>query len=108
MAKYQSLRVRLGIITLKNILAFFCAQQSIVQANNEGALNILSIYFRGPGLTHMGTSLFLPLFQLLVGLQCNEKNEFISEFSLKEFFAFEMAREIGIFDASRREENDDD
>ncbi|KAK8888327.1 hypothetical protein M9Y10_039394 [Tritrichomonas musculus] len=92
--KYQSLRVRLGILALKNFLALLCLHQSLVPGNNSGAAYLLSIYINIPSLVSSGIPLIVPFLQLLIGIQSKE----INGFCLKEFFAFEMAREIGIFD----------
>ena len=43
MEKYQSLRVRLGIITLKNILSYYCLHQSL---NDHLAMMILVLVSR--------------------------------------------------------------
>lgn len=93
MEKYQSLRVRLGIITLKNILSYYCLHQSLTSMKNHSLKLFMSNLMRP---VNFGSSLpfYLPLFQLLLGLQCKETDEF----GLKEFFAFEMTREIGLFD----------
>ncbi|KAK8888725.1 hypothetical protein M9Y10_033459 [Tritrichomonas musculus] len=101
--KYQSLRVRLGIATLKSILSFVTLSQSLVPKGNAGLVQVQSIYINNPNLVDLGIPLLFPLFQLLVGLKSNEK-----EFNLKEFFAFEMAREIGIFDISNKKENEEE
>lgn len=91
---FQCLRVKLGIITLKKMLAFICSKQSIVSARNIG----LALYFSLLSAPNMATryfSKFFPVFQLLIGLHKDNETE---NFSLKEFFAFELARELGIFD----------
>lgn len=96
MGKYQSLRVKLGIIALKNILSFTCLHQSLTSKENKSLQIFMKNLLRTVCLSS-AVPLYLPLFQLILGLQCNEENV-TDEFSLKEFFAFEMAREIGLFD----------
>ena len=103
--KYQKLRIQLGIITLKNLLAMICFNESLVPRSNEGINRLFTLYVKTPSLFSNGIPLLFPAFQLLIGLQCNEKTQ-VSEFSLKEFFAFEMAREIGIFDVFDEDDNE--
>ena len=104
--KYQNLRVKLGIVTLKSILSFICHRQMIAAANNKSIMMIYDVY-NNPDMLTKFFSRFVPVFQLLIGLQCVEKN-LNYEFSLKEFFAFEMAREIGLFDDLTSEEYEDE
>ena len=51
---------------------------------------------------------YIPLFQLIIGINCPDKTT-DDQFSLKEFFAFEFAREFGLFDdfssSSYKDEN---
>ncbi|KAK8841018.1 hypothetical protein M9Y10_027855 [Tritrichomonas musculus] len=94
MEKYSSLRVRLGILAVKSAIAQICSSQSLVPQSNLGIINILRIYDDNPVYCSNGISLLFPLLQLLIGLQCDSL-----DFSLKEFYAFEVAREIGFFDS---------
>ena len=83
------------MIVLKNLLSFVCANQSFNPKTNAAAIQFLINHFsENRQNASYGISLYLPLLQLLIGIHCNEMNEF----NLKEFFAFGMAREIGIFD----------
>lgn len=104
--KYQNLRVKLGIITLKSILSFLCCRQSITRKVNKGLI-FLCQTFSDEDSASNNYSKFVALFQLLIGLQCNEK-KLNDEFGLKEFFAFEIAREIGIFDDFSAENYEDE
>ena len=103
---YQSLRVKLGIITMKKILSFVCLNQSLIPKKNFAILKTISPFEEDPFMITMGIPRYLPVFQLLIGLQCQNENE---EFGLKDFFAFEMAREVGLFDdfASDRYKDED-
>ena len=92
--KYQNLRVRLSIVTLKTILSFICNRQNLTSSMNHGVTTLYNI-FNNPDMATKFITKFYPVFQLLIGLQSNSPND---EFSMKEFFAFEMARELGIFD----------
>lgn len=97
--KYQKLRVKLGIITLKKILSFVCFHQHFVPKSNFGVNFVYNQFDHCLRTTHT-ISRYFSLFQLLIGLECNEEivNNKDYEFSLKEYFAFELAREIGLFD----------
>ncbi|KAK8849983.1 hypothetical protein M9Y10_018577 [Tritrichomonas musculus] len=104
--KYQSLRIRLGIACLKNTISFICFSQSLVSKRNKAIDCLYSNYIDNQRLVSLGIPLFIPLLQLTIGLQCKENNG-INVFSIKEFFAFEMAREIGLFDNDEiNEENE--
>ena len=103
--KYQSLRIQIGIATLKNLLAMVCLTQSLVpKTENLPIVSFLSELSDNPSRASDGISLLIPLLQLIIGIQCKENN-CANEFSFKEFFAFEMAREIGIFDDSKDDFN---
>lgn len=96
--KYQNLRVKLGIITLKKILSFVCFHQGFVPKSNFGLVFLYDQYDSSLRTTYT-ISRYFPLFQMLIGLEC--KDEIVNndyEFSLSEYFAFELAREIGLFD----------
>ena len=92
--KYQAIRIRLTIVTMKYILSMVCFHESIVPKNNFSLSSYVRYMTNNPKAATIGVSLYIPLFQLLIGLQCNQSEEF----NLKEFFAYEMAREIGLFD----------
>lgn len=98
--KYQSLRVKLGIVTLKRILSIFCFKLGLIQLKNLTILILLEKIYNDK--TEIVNNLIpISVFQLLIGLQCNEKTKYncmTDEFILKEFFSFELAREIGMFD----------
>lgn len=96
MKKVQNLRVKLGIVTLKSILSFICDKQCIVPTLNEGLVLIHAILNK-TDMASYSYNQYVPVFQLLIGLQ-GEGNSANDEFGLKEFFAFELARELGIFD----------
>lgn len=98
--KYQNLRVKLGISAMKTIASFVSCRQSISASNNKG-LNL------DPSCITIFVTKFIPLFQLLIGIKCNEK-EMNNEFCLKEFFAFEFAREFGLFDDFSSKDYDDE
>ena len=95
--KYQGIRISLGIACLKNVISMFCYTQSLVPKTNNAINWLYDQYVDNPRVVDYGIPLFIPLLQLTIGLQCNE-NKGINEFSFKEFFAFEMSRELGIFD----------
>ena len=94
--KYQNLRIKLGIAALKSLVARICYNQSLVSKCNSGLSRFFSLH-ENNRLASNGIPLLIPLLQLTIGLQCNEK-KVDEEFTIKEFFAFEMAREIGLFD----------
>ncbi|KAK8864994.1 hypothetical protein M9Y10_010522 [Tritrichomonas musculus] len=94
--KYQCLRIQLGIVTLKKFLSFVCYHQSLAPPNNFGIDHVMRMINSSENISY-NISNYIPLFQMLIGLNFKEKNT-ISEFCLKEFFAFEMSREIGLFD----------
>ena len=94
--KFQNLRVKLGIVTLKSILSFICNKQCIVPTINEGLVLVHAILNK-TDMASYSYNKFVPIFQLLIGLH-GEENSANDEFGLKEFFAFELARELGIFD----------
>ncbi|KAK8880615.1 hypothetical protein M9Y10_003297 [Tritrichomonas musculus] len=100
--KFQSLRIKLGILTLKSILSFVCFRQLLVPLQNKGLVRLYEIYSRPNNASRYFTK-FVPVLQLLIGIQATN-----DEFSLKEFFAFEAAREIGIFDDFSRFEYKDE
>lgn len=93
--KYQPLRIKLAIITMKKILSFYCANQSIILKKNLSIIDLYSNLTNNPKCATDSIARYLPVFQLLIGLKCNSEDD---EFSLKDYFAFEIAREIGIFD----------
>lgn len=99
--KYQSLRVKLGIITLQKILSFVCIDHPLFQKSNQNLFNKISSYNNTNQIT-LGLPRYLPVFQLILGLQRNDKND---DFNLKEFFEYEMARKIGIFDDFTNQQN---
>ena len=101
---YQKLRVKLGIITLKKLLSFVAFQLGLVRLCNHQLVDVYYTLCNNPNYASFSFPLYLPLFQLLIGLKCNDE-----EFSMKEFFAFEMAREIGLFDdySSQSYQNED-
>lgn len=102
--KFQRLRIQLGIITMKKILSFVCYHQGLTPRSNFGLMFIYSQIDRCLRTTHT-ISRYFSLFQLLIGLESNKKDE---EFSLKEFFAFEIAREVGVFDDFNGQEYKDE
>lgn len=97
LAKFKRLRIQLGIVALKKLLALLCCHQSLVSKRNYAIHSVLLPILSLPSQIHRGVPLAFPLFQLLIGLQSEEDSQ-LNEFSLKEFFAFEMARELGLFD----------
>lgn len=101
--EYQRLRIMLGIVSLKSIVASVCVQQSLVPKDNEQLHNYVSLFARET-MARFGIALHFPLLQLLVGVRCSAPYFGMTEFGLKEFFAFEMAREIGVFDEGNSEE----
>ena len=107
MKKYEGLKVRLGIITLKSILALVCMHQSLIRKMNFGAIRYLWSFINNPAATNFGVPLLFPLMQMVLGVHTEESNN-ESSFTLKEFFAFEMAREIGLFDRLDGEEYQDE
>lgn len=94
--KYQDLRIKLGIITLKKLLSFVCFQQSLTPKNNFALTQLMFSLSNSAVVASFSVSKYLPLFQLLIGLKLKDQD--FNEFSIKEFFAFEMGRELGIFD----------
>ena len=95
--KFKKLRIKLAIVALKKLCALLCSHQSLVSKRNYSLITILSFFLNDYRNVHLGFPLVFPLFQLLIGLQSEDDNK-LNEFSIKEFFAFEMARELGIFD----------
>ncbi|KAK8835926.1 hypothetical protein M9Y10_040307 [Tritrichomonas musculus] len=95
MEKYSNLRVQLGILAVKSVISQICVNQSIVPQTNLGALNYYYMFDRNAVFSNFGIPLLFPLLQLLIGLQCDVK----SDFNLKEFFAFEVAKQFGFFDS---------
>lgn len=104
--KYQNLRVKLGISIMKTIASFVSYRQSITASNNKGLKNIYRIFDLPSSLT-LFFSKFIPFFQLLIGIKSSEKT-MNDEFCLKEFFAFEFAREFGLFDDFSSSDYDDE
>lgn len=100
---YRPLRIKLGIMTLKTVLSMICYHESLIPKINFGAISYLSVYIDRPPMANFGVPLFIPLLQLLIGIE-NEG----SFFGDKEFFAFEMAREIGLFDNFESDEYKDE
>ena len=94
--KYQNLRVKLGISIMKTITSFVSYRQSIGAENNKGLLYLYKKLNEPICVTDFITK-YIALFQLLIGIKCNEKT-INDEFSMKEFYAFEFARELGLFD----------
>ena len=76
---FQCLRVKLGIITLKKMLAFICSKHSIVSARNIGLVLYFSL-LSAPNMATRYFSKFFPVFQLLIGLHKDNETE---NFSLK-------------------------
>ena len=93
--QYKKLRIQLGIVTLKKLVALICCHQSLCCQRNFGLLTYLVPTTNNAGVAYIGIPKIFPLFQLLIGL---ESENAIDDFSFKEFCAFEMARELGIFD----------
>ena len=104
--KYHNLRVKLGIATMKTIASFVSNRLSIAAENNR-FLKFMYKRFDDPTDITLYIRRFIPLFQLLLGIKCTEK-AMIDEFCLKEFFAFEFAREFGLFDDFSSEDYDDE
>lgn len=103
--KYQPLRLKLLIITLKKLLSYTTQLCDLVRKCNFDLYDTMSISSERTSHISTGFPLFLPLFQLLIGLvQMNQKDEF----TLKEFTAFEMARFLGIFDNYSKDEYKDE
>lgn len=100
----QQLRLKLAIITLKKILSFALCGQSLTPLN-FGLIRMIKLAMFDPEELTIGIPKYFPLFQLLIGLQCTNEKE---EFSMKDFFAFEMAREIGLFDDFQSSDYDDE
>lgn len=97
LSKYKKLRIQLGIVTLKNIIALVCSHQSLTAKYNYSILEYILPTVNNPLFINFGIPRIFSLLQLFIGLQ-SEDDKKLNEFSLKEFFAFEMARELGIFD----------
>lgn len=98
--KYQTLRVKLGIIALKKLLSFTCYRMNLIDFRNYSALQLYNkiVLSRKEIKYHM---MPVSILQLMIGIQCNNKSQsvdFDDDFIIKEFFSFEMAREIGLFD----------
>ena len=100
MEKYQDLRIQLGLVTLKKLIAYVCFYQSIVPNKNLSLSHFLPLLNNSSNSVLYGIPYFIPFLQLLIGLRCNDKNK---EFNLKEFFAFEMAKKLGVFDDYKSE-----
>lgn len=90
--EYQNLRIKLCIITIKKIVSLIAHHESLIPRNNHALLHFLDMYYE-PGLVHLLIPNYFPVFQLLLGLNANS-----DEFNIKDFFAFEMGRELGLFD----------
>lgn len=79
--KYQKLRIELGIITLQKILSFVCVNHPLVTKNNQSLVSYLSFFNECSQVT-LGISRYIPVFQLLLGLESQNVKE---DFQLKEF-----------------------
>lgn len=101
--KYQNLRVKLGIITLQKILSFVCIDHPLIPKKNESLFTVINLYNNNNQITH-NISRYIPAFQLLLGLQSNNIKE---DFQLKEFFEYELARKLGIFDNYTEQNNNE-
>lgn len=105
MPKYQNLRIKLSIIALKYVLSYLANKQSIAPNYNKGLLLLLNNIYDAPDSAYRAFSRFIPPLQLLIGIKGLDEN---TEFSFKEFIAFEMARELGIFDDFSSKEYEDE
>ena len=92
---YQPLRIKLGIVALEKLLSKYCYEIGIT--NQKNAL-LLEMYDQLSGYMKILCNLIpLPALQLTIGLQCDNDNS-NDEFMIKEFFAYEIARKVGLFD----------
>lgn len=92
--KYEDLKVKLGIITLYKILSFICIDHPLIPKNNNNLYSIVSSYNNMYQITY-GLPRYLSAFQLILGIQ---SSKLIDDLNIKEFFEYELARKIGIFD----------
>lgn len=95
--QYQDVRIKLLIVALKKMLSISLVQQSIIRRRcNSGLDTVIIQHLNSERFATFSNAQQYPIVQFLLGLQ--NKKQPIDLFSLKEFFAYEMARETGIFD----------
>ncbi|KAK8840486.1 hypothetical protein M9Y10_030691 [Tritrichomonas musculus] len=93
---YQPLRIKLGIVALEKLLSKCCYEIGITNQKND---LLYKLYDQLSGYKQILCNLIpVPALQLTIGLQC-ESNNLNDEFMIKEFFAYEIARKVGLFDS---------
>lgn len=105
--EYKSLRFKLIIIILKNLLSMLARHESVVPGNNHGILHILDSVDDPVSMLY-SLHIYIPIIQVLLGLKTKESPDTQDSFCLKEFFIFEFAREIGFFDNFQGEDYKDE